>query len=165
MQVSLIAAIGQNRVIGIGNKLPWHIPEDLRRFKQLTLGKPVIMGRKTWESIGKPLPHRVNIILTGRKDWQLASAEIAHDIDEALTLARSTCGEQTEAMVIGGEQIYRLFLPHATRLYLTEVDSSVEGDTFFPEIDFSMWRPVSIGDWMTSGTWRYRFLLYERSPA
>lgn len=135
MRVSLIAALAENRVIGLNNALPWRLPNDLKRFRRLTTGHAVIMGRKNYESIGKPLPGRVNIVVTRNHDYRADGCLIAHSLDEALSLA----GEDPEIFVIGGAQIYREALPRAERLYLTQVHAAVTGDTFFPEIGHRDW--------------------------
>lgn len=142
MRLAMIAALSANGVIGAGNKLPWHLPEDLRYFKQHTLGKPVIMGRNTFESIGKALPGRTNIVLTSRKNWFPRDVTIATSLDDALALANRDLEERggDEAMVIGGEQIYRLALSRCSRLYLTRVAVAVEGDAFFPDLNPGEWR-------------------------
>lgn len=133
-RVSIVAAMGKNRVIGKGNTLLWHIPEDLKRFKSLTLGHPVIMGRKTFDSIvaflGKPLPGRTNIVITRDEAWQFEGAVVAHSFEGALEKARAE--EREEIFVIGGAQIYEQTLPYADRLYLTLIDDEKEGDVFFP---------------------------------
>lgn len=144
MKIALIAAVAANGVIGVDNRLPWHLPEDLREFKRITLGKPVIMGRKTYQSIGRPLPGRTNIVLTRQVGWRADGVRVVADLDAALALARELVDEADgEAVVIGGEQIYRQALPLADRLYLTLVDRVVAGDTRFPELDSDAWREVS----------------------
>ncbi len=133
-RVSCIAAIGKNRVIGKGNTLLWHIPEDLKRFKMLTLGHPVIMGRKTFDSIvamlGKPLPGRTNIVVTRNNEWKFDGVEVAHSLEEALSKAKEL--NTQEVFVIGGAQIYEQALPFTDRLYLTLIDDTKDGDVFFP---------------------------------
>ncbi|MDO8435201.1 MAG: dihydrofolate reductase [bacterium] len=139
MNLSLIAAVSQNGVIGKDNKLPWHIPEDLKRFKELTLGHCIIMGRKTWESIGsKPLPKRTNIIVTRQQDFLAPGAVVVSNLDEAL----QSCGDDTEPFVIGGAQLFAEALPQAQMMYLTRVNRFVEGDTFFPEYKAEDWEEV-----------------------
>lgn len=145
MRLAMIAALSANGVIGVGNELPWHLPDDLRYFKQHTLGKPIIMGRKTFESIGKALPGRTNIVLTSRKNWSPQNVAIVASLDAALVLANSAIEAQggDEAMVIGGEQIYRLALPRCSRLYLTRVAVVIEGDAFFPDLNLDEWRETA----------------------
>ena len=140
MMISMIVALATNRVIGRDNDLPWHLPDDLRFFKRMTLGKPIIMGRKTFESIGRPLPKRHNIILTRNTDFTVDGCTVVHTADEALAAA----GDVAEVVIIGGAAIYELFLPHITKLYLTVVQAEPEGDTLFPAIDLDAWIPV---DW------------------
>lgn len=137
--ITLVAAMGKNRVIGIDGRMPWHLPADLKRFKQITMGKPVIMGRKTFESIGKPLPGRTNIVLT-RGDAPLPDGVIrAGSLDAALAEA----GDVPEVMIIGGAQIYAEALSRATAMELTFVDAAPEGDTYFPEWERSEWDVVA----------------------
>ncbi|HVW66235.1 MAG TPA: dihydrofolate reductase [Candidatus Peribacteraceae bacterium] len=139
MLLSLIAAVSENNVIGKGGTLPWHLPADLAHFRALTTGKPVIMGRKTFASIGRPLPNRQNIILTRDETFQAEGCDIAHTLDDAIAMAED--GGAGEAMVIGGEQIYQSAMSLATHMYLTLVHTYVEdGDAFFPEIDYRQWQ-------------------------
>lgn len=136
MSLSLIVAIDEQGAIGRDNQLLWHLPSDLAWFKQQTLGKPVIMGRKTYDSIGKPLPKRRNIVISRNPALEIPGVELANSLQGALKLI----GEETELMVIGGGQIYSEALPLASRLYLTRVATTVaDADTFFPQIDFSEW--------------------------
>lgn len=132
MRLSAIVAMSKNRIIGHAGKLPWHLSEDLKRFKALTMGHPIIMGRKTYESIGRVLPGRQNIILTRSKDFKIQNGQIAADLDAALGLCSQPC---EEAFIIGGSEIYKLALPRLNRIYLTLIQKEVEGDTAFP--DFS----------------------------
>lgn len=136
----MIAALAKNRAIGMKGKLPWRLADDLKHFKELTVGKPVIMGRGTYEAIGRLLPNRTNIIMTNRPDFRVNGAIIAHSVDEALDRAAET--EASEVMIIGGQQIYQTFLPKADRLYLTEIYTTVDGDAFFPEFDTADWKEV-----------------------
>lgn len=138
LPLCLIAAMGENRVIGVDNQLPWRLPGDLKYFKARTLGKPVVMGRKTFESIGRPLPGRLNIVVTRNPDWQAAGVQVAHSLDAALALAAAAAPE--EIMLIGGAELYRQALPQADVLYLTEIDAEFAGDAFFPEVDLARWR-------------------------
>lgn len=136
--LSMIAAMGRNRVIGADGKLPWRLRDDLRIFKQTTLGHAVIMGRKTFDTLDKPLPGRMNIVLTRRTDFQVpAGVLVAAGPDEALDL----CGDDPEPFIAGGGEIYRLFLPRADRIHLSIVDLETAGDATFPELDDS-WHPV-----------------------
>jgi dihydrofolate reductase len=137
--ISLIDAMAQNGVIGRGNSLPWRrLPDDLRRFKEFTLGKPVLMGRKTFESIGRPLPGRANLVLTRDRSWFANGVIAVHSVEEALLQTR-TCDE---VVAIGGAEIYRLLLPYARRIYLTHVHADVAGDSYFPAFDSTQWDDV-----------------------
>lgn len=133
MILSLIVAMSKNGVIGCENKLPWHLPEDLKHFKKVTMGKPVIMGRKTFESIGRILPGRKNIIISRQRDLKIEGVEVASSLGDAIKL----CVGVEEAFVIGGAQIYLEALPRVTRLYITEIDKEFLGDAKFPEIDLN----------------------------
>lgn len=135
MKLSLIVAMTKNRVIGLDNQMPWHLPVDLAWFKQNTLGKPVIMGRKTFESIGKPLPKRRNIVLS-RTAVAIDGVEIVTSLEQALALVK----DETEVMIIGGGQLFAEMIVRADRLYLTEIDTVLEGDTYFPAIDSQEWQ-------------------------
>ena len=139
MRIALIAALAANGVIGRDNGLPWRLPADLAHFKALTLGKPVLMGRRTWESIGRPLPGRINIVLTRDPGYRAEGARVVHSPEQALEVAAGS----EELMVIGGEQLYRQMLDRADRLYLTEVKADVEGDAHFPGFDRRHWRELS----------------------
>ncbi len=134
--VSLLAAVAENGVIGQGNRLPWHLPDDLKRFKSLTMGKPMLMGRRTFDSIGKALPGRTSLVLTRSREWSHPGALGVHSLAEALALAR----DPAELIVVGGAEVYRETLPRARRIYLTRVHARVPGDTFFPELDVREWR-------------------------
>jgi dihydrofolate reductase len=131
-KISLIVAMTDSRVIGVNNHLPWNIPEDLRRFKQITLGHPIVMGRKTFESIGRILPKRTNIVITRDRDYRVEGAMVCSSLEEALRWARQSPGGE-EIFVIGGAEVFRQAIPLATHIYLTEVHWPFEGDTFFPE--------------------------------
>lgn len=142
MKISLIVAAATNNVIGRDGKLPWHISEDLKRFKKLTIGRPVIMGRLTFESIGKPLPERRNIVISSREGLTIDGCEVVTSPDEALALA----GDVDEVVVIGGGAVYEQMLPRANRIYMTRVHASVDGDTCFPQLDDAEWRIVAQED-------------------
>jgi len=137
--VSMIAAMDRNRLIGNKNQLPWHLPADFAHFRAVTMGKPVIMGRKTWESIGKPLPGRRNIVLTRNKDRCYEGVDCVSSFDEALALV----ADEEEVMIIGGSTIYEMLLPRADRLYLTIVEGEFEGDAWFPAFDTAEWREIA----------------------
>jgi dihydrofolate reductase len=138
--VALIVAVGRNGVIGRDGKLPWHLPSDLKRFKAVTMGKAMIMGRKTYESIGRPLPGRRSIVLTRQPDYQAPGCVVVGTVDEALAAAAGHAAD--EVMVIGGAAIYRLFWPLAERLYLTQVAGEFEGEAILPAFELSEWREV-----------------------
>lgn len=134
--ISLIVAVSANNVIGAAGDLPWHLSEDLKRFKAITLGKPMIMGRATFESIGRALPGRRNIVMTRSSAFVAAGCDVVTSMDEALGVA----GGVDEIMVIGGGEIYELFMPNADRIYLTRVHIEVQGDTYFPQLNADEWR-------------------------
>lgn len=138
-ELSIIVAMTPERVIGKDNALPWHLPEDLAHFKQTTMGHPVLMGRKTYEAIGRPLPGRQNIVVTRDRGWTAEGVEVAHGLEEAIGRAR----HDREIFVIGGAQLYAAALPRATKIYLTTVHARVAGDTLFPPLDEQRWRQVS----------------------
>lgn len=142
MTLSIVAAVSRNGVIGADGGVPWHIPSDMRSFVTITMGKPLIMGRKTWESLKGALPGRTNIVVTRREDYWADGAVVAHSPEEALEAARRAAGERGEVMVTGGSSIYEAFLPAADRMYLSRVDADVEGDTRFPEVDWEEWQTV-----------------------
>lgn len=138
--ISLVAALSQNRVIGNKNAMPWHIPAELQYFKSITMGKPMIMGRKTFDAIGRRLlPGRSTIVLTKDMELQGTGFAVAHSIEEALAIA----GDVPEVMIVGGAGVYNIFLPIAQRLYLSYIQQQYEGDAFFPEIDLQQWHKVS----------------------
>ena len=140
MLLSLIVAASENNVIGKDNKLPWHLPDDLKRFKALTKGHPVILGRKTFESIGHPLPERLNIVVSRHLEVAPTGCKLAASFSQALELAR---GESDEVFVIGGSELFALALPLADRIYLTRVHAKIDGDVFLPDIDWSVWKKMS----------------------
>ena len=161
-RVSLIAALARNRVIGRNNAMPWHLPADLKRFKALTLGHPVIMGRKTWDSIlatlGKPLPGRTSIVLTRKPGAALPGATVVDSMAAAIAAA----GTVNEVCVIGGAEIYALALPLADRLHLTQIDADVEGDTFFPAFSDGAFVETSREAGPAHADWQYEFAIYDR---
>jgi dihydrofolate reductase len=140
-QLAIVVAMNAERVIGKAGGLPWHIPEDLKHFRQVTTGHSIIMGRKTHDSIGRALPGRQNIVISRRMNAQFVGCEVVDTLEGAIKLARRHGDD--EPMVIGGASIYVLALPLCTRIYLTEVNQQVDGDTFFPEIDFSQWHETA----------------------
>ncbi|GAB7054360.1 dihydrofolate reductase [Paenibacillus sp. YK5] len=165
MTISLIFAMDEARGIGIDNKLPWRLPADLAFFKKTTLGHTILMGRKTYDSIGKPLPGRRNVILTRDPEFKAEGCEIVHSAKEAVKpYGRGGDKASEELFVIGGAELFGLLLPHADRMYITEIAHRFEADTFFPEIDRTQWRVVSrekgIRD--EKNPYDYEFVLYER---
>ncbi len=165
MKLSLIVALAENNCIGIDNKLPWHLPEDLKYFRRLTTGNTVIMGRKTYESIGKPLPNRSNIVISRNADFQAEGVKVVATIEEAVKLADSIAeiNGNEEAFIIGGAQIYQLTLPLAQRLYVTEVQKTVTGDAFFPSIEAAQWQEIaSEPHYYEPSDTHYKFVVYER---
>lgn len=153
--------MAEDRVIGVDNSLPWRLPADMKWFRQHTLGKPIIMGRKTFESFGrKPLPDRINIVITRDDTYQAQGAVIVHDIDQAISAA----GDVDEVMIIGGASFYEQMLPKADRLYLTYVHTQVEGDAWFPEFDISQWREIEREDRQADdrNPYAHSFCIYER---
>ena len=161
MKISLIAAMTDEKVIGIDNRLPWRLPADMQWFRRHTLGKPIIMGRKTFESFGsKPLPERTNIVITRDEDYQAAGAVVVHSIDAALQAA----GAVDEVMIIGGASFYEQMLPRAQRLYLTFVHASIIGDAWFPDIDFTQWQEIERHDNQADekNPYAHSFCIFER---
>ena len=163
--IAMIAAVARNGVIGVDNKLPWYLPEDLKFFKRMTQAKPLVMGRKTFASIGKPLPNRLNIVVTRDTRFAYTGVRVCHDLESALRLAdqQATIEASEEIMVMGGGEIYAQALPLASRIYLTEVDIEVEGDARFPELDTSEWEEVQrVPGSPAEGQPSYSFVEYRR---
>ncbi|MBT8130170.1 MAG: type 3 dihydrofolate reductase [Gammaproteobacteria bacterium] len=158
--VSIIAAMDRNRLIGSNNQLPWHLPADLAHFKQVTMGKPVIMGRKTYESIGRPLPGRTNIVLTRSSDFQPEGVVVVPGLEQALG---HVAGAE-EVMIIGGSSLYELALPMVDRLYLTFIENSHRGDAWFPDFDPTEWQVIASEEHRadTKNSSDYRFVTYQR---
>lgn len=154
--ISLIAALGKNRVIGNENKLIWSIPSDMKRFREITAGKSIIMGRRTFESIGRPLPKRKNIILTRDRTYRSEGCIVVHSMDDALNEAGDG-----EVMVIGGAQVYSEFLPRAHKLYLTLIDKDFEGDAYFPKYNKNEWQEISREEHEENGL-KLSFVNFER---
>ncbi|MGO2243291.1 MAG: dihydrofolate reductase [Halomonas sp.] len=164
--VAMIVAMARNRVIGVEGKLPWYLPEDLKFFKRMTQAKPLVMGRKTFTSIGKALPNRLNVVVTRNAEFVHEGVRVCHDLPAALVLAdqHATIEAAEEIMVMGGGEIYRQALPFAQRLYITEVACDVEGDVTFPEIDGRVWREVQrVAGQPAEGQPHYDFVVYERT--
>lgn len=158
MKISIIAALaGKKRVIGSSNKIPWYIQGELKRFKEITIGHPIIMGRKTHESIGKALPGRTNIVITHDPNYLAEGCVVVHGLEEALRQAQG----DDECFVIGGGQIYKEALPLADKLYLTYIDKEISGDVYFPDyVDFK--KIIYQSDWMESNNLKYKFLELEK---
>jgi dihydrofolate reductase len=157
-QLSLIVAIANHQVIGVRNTLPWHLPEDLKRFRALTTGHHIIMGRKTYESLGRLLPGRTTVIVTRNKDYQLEGALIAHSLEAAVGL----CKNDDEIFLIGGAELYQDGLKFADKLYITEVDLTVEGDAFFPEFDLNLWQETSREELTSAQGLPFSYITYVR---
>lgn len=162
MLVSFIAAMGENRVIGAHNRLPWRLPADLRRFREITMGKPVVMGRKTFESIGRPLPGRMNIVVTRNPAYCAEGCTVVQSIEESLAACE---GQAKEVMVIGGSSLYAQMLPWARRMYLTLIHHSFSGDAFFPAFDMDEWRETDrrVFPANTDNPFAYSFLVLDRN--
>jgi len=160
MDIAIIVATDKNRLIGKDNDLPWKLSADLQYFRKVTMGKPIIMGRATHESIGRPLPGRRNIVVTSNKDFQTEGCTVVNSIEQAI----SACKDEQEAMVMGGASLYEQFLDKAQRIYLTQVDAELEGDTWFPEWDKAQWKQISSESHMADdkNQFDYSFDVYER---
>lgn len=156
MIISLIAAMDKNRLIGSDNGLPWHLPADFKHFKEVTMGKPVVMGRKTYESIGKPLPGRKNIVIS-RSGYQAEGVDVVTSIDDAL----KAVSDADEVMVIGGANFYEQMISRADKMYLTFVDAECEGDAWFPQIRESDWLVVSTTEYLRDEKNKYSFKIVE----
>ncbi|MDA7589809.1 dihydrofolate reductase [Porticoccaceae bacterium] len=165
MKISLIVAVSRNGAIGLNNQLPWYLPEDLKYFKSVTMGKPLIMGRKTFDSIGRPLPGRANIVLTRDPQWTSDGVKVVQSVEQALVAGEIACeaADVDEIMVIGGEQIYRMTIDLADRIYLTQVDTDAEGDAFFPDIDLNNWSQTRVKLPEIIDKHPYRFLVLDRN--
>ncbi|MDN6862222.1 MULTISPECIES: dihydrofolate reductase [Pseudomonas] len=166
LPLSLIAALGENRVIGVDNRMPWHLPGDFKYFKAATLGKPIIMGRKTWDSLGRPLPGRLNLVVSRQTGLALEGAEVFPSLEAAVQRAEAWALEQgvDELMLIGGAQLYAQGLEQADRLYLTRVALSPEGDAWFPEFDRGQWTLVSNTENAAEGDKpAYNFEVWEKA--
>ena len=160
-KLSLIWAMDRNRLIGRDNALPWQLPADMAWFRKNTMGKPILMGRKTYESIGRPLPGRTNLILTRQQGLEIEGCSVIHSLQEAL----AAVPDAEEIMVMGGAEIYALLFEHAERLYITEIDSELEGDAWFPEFDSAEWHEVQREEHLPdeNNGYPYSFIVLERS--
>ena len=167
VDVAIIVAAAENGVIGRNNSLPWHLPGDLQYFKRVTMGKPVVMGRKTYESIGRPLPGRSNIVVTRNPDFCAEGVRVAVSLDDALQIAEDIAliDGADELLVIGGAEIYREAIPLAVRLYVTEVHANVTGDAYLPEIDWKVWCEVDRERHIAQGDnpYDFSFVVYRRA--
>ncbi|HEY0751193.1 MAG TPA: dihydrofolate reductase [Chitinophagaceae bacterium] len=163
-RLSILVAMAKNRVIGRNNKLPWHLPADLKHFKSLTMGHPIIMGRKTYESIGKPLPGRTNIIITHQADYEVPGAMVVHSIEDAFLACKKATQLDVENFVIGGEKLFQQTMMLCQRLYLTEIQKDFEGDTFFPQFDTNDWEEVRRDKYFddNDGKLEYHFVVLDR---
>jgi len=166
IKCSLIVASANNGVIGINNTLPWHLPNDLKYFKEVTMAKPIVMGRATFESIGRPLPGRLNIVVTRNTQWAANGVTVVHSIEDAVSCATDYCvaNDQVEYMIIGGANIYASCASFVDRLYLTRVDADVDGDAYFDRAPYRNWTCVSSDchDACERNPYRYCFEIYER---
>jgi dihydrofolate reductase len=159
--VSLVLAMASNGVIGANNKIPWRIPDDMKRFKSITMGRPIVMGRKTWDSLPhKPLPGRSNIVITRHTNWKADGAAVAHSLNDAIALAEHE--SPSEIAVIGGAEIYKAALPRATLVHLTQVHRDFDGDVRMPPFDSSQWRETSRENGETEDGLRYSYVTLTR---
>ena len=164
MKLKLIYARAANGVIGLNNQMPWHLPEDLAHFKRTTLGCPVLMGRKTWESIPakfRPLPGRANLVITRQKDWQADGAFVVHSLEEGIALALAHCPEGKDLWVMGGAEIYAQAAPHASEAFVTEIEEVFEGDAFAPELS-AAWQEVSRESHVSATGLKFSFVTYRQ---
>lgn len=157
-KISIIVAMSENFVIGLKNKLPWHISADLKNFKNITLGNPIIMGRKTYDSIGKPLKDRDNIVISRDNSLKIDGVEVVDSLEKAIFMT----AEAPETFIIGGQQIYQIALPIATHMYVTKVEGNFEGDAYFPDYNQQEWREVGREDLITEDNLKFSFLKYEK---
>ncbi|HSH72502.1 MAG TPA: dihydrofolate reductase [Methylophilaceae bacterium] len=157
--LSLIVAVARNRVIGVNNTLPWHLPEDLKRFRALTMGHHIIMGRKTYESLGRLLPGRTTVIVTRNAGYQVEGALVAHSLQDAIKLCRA----DPEVFLIGGAELYQDGLKLANKLYLTTIDAEYEGDAFFPEFDSHAWLKISREQYVSANGLAFSYLIYNKA--
>ena len=157
-KISIIVAMSENYVIGLKNKLPWHISADLKNFKNITLGNPIIMGRKTYDSIGKPLKDRDNIVISRDNSLKIDGVEVVDSLEKAIFMT----AEAPETFIIGGQQIYQIALPIATHMYVTNVEGNFDGDAYFPDYNQQEWREVGREDLITEDNLNFSFLKYQR---
>lgn len=160
--ISLFVAHANDRVIGYQNDMPWHVPGDLAYFKRRTMGKPIIMGRKTYESIGRPLPGRLNIVITRNASYEVEGVRVVSSLEDALQVAKEET-DAAEYMIIGGEQIFKQAMPLADRMYITKIDETYPGDTFFPVYDLNEWETIEASETALNDEGvPYTFYVYER---
>ena len=152
-RLSLVVAMAKNRVIGAAGRIPWHLPNELQLFKRITMGHPIVMGRKTYESIGRLLPGRTTVIVTRQADYRVPGAIVVHSLDDAI----AACGRDDEIFVIGGGELYREALPSADRIYLTTVEAEPAGDTYMPELEAGAWRELSAEAFPADARHRYPY--------
>jgi dihydrofolate reductase len=157
-KISIIVAMSQNSVIGLKNRLPWHIPEDLKNFRKITINHSVIMGRKTYDSIGKPLKDRDNIVISRDASLKIDGVEVVNSLEKAI----SKIAESSEIFIIGGQQIYSIALPLSTHMYVTKVNANFDGDVFFPDYIQDEWREVAREDLISENELKFSFLKYEK---
>jgi dihydrofolate reductase len=159
-RISLIVAMARNRVIGINNTLPWHLPADLKHFKTLTMGHHIVMGRKTYESIGKPLPGRTSVVVTRNADYSVPGVIVANSLQAAI----SSCGNDEEIFVIGGAELYRHAINFADRIYLTEIAADIPGDAHFAELESKHWQEIGRESHIRDekNAYPYQFIIYDR---
>ncbi|HSR02262.1 MAG TPA: dihydrofolate reductase [Methylophilaceae bacterium] len=160
-QLSIIVAVADNRVIGLNNTLPWHLPDDLKRFKALTMGHHIIMGRKTYESLGRLLPGRTTVIVTRNPHYMVDGAIVVNSLEDALEASQ----KDREVFLIGGAELYALGISFAQRLYITEIHAEYAGDAYFPTIDYSVWHEVTREQRIYNNDLRYSYVVYERVPS
>ncbi|MBY0500057.1 dihydrofolate reductase [Nitrosomonas ureae] len=162
MRLSILVAMAKNRVIGQNNQLPWHLPADLKHFKFLTMGQTIVMGRKTYESIGRPLPGRENIIITRQSGYDVQGATVVNSLEDALLICEESSTINNESFIIGGEKLYRQTLDICQRMYITEIQSDFEGDVVFPEFDRNNWEEIQRDKHISDAQIEYHFVILER---
>lgn len=159
---SILVAMAKNRVIGQNNQLPWYLPADLKHFKFLTMGQTIVMGRKTYESIGRPLPGRENIIITRQSGYDVQGATVVNSLEDALLICEESSTINNESFIIGGEKLYRQTLDICQRMYITEIQSDFEGDVVFPEFDRNNWEEIQRDKHISDAQIEYHFVILER---
>jgi dihydrofolate reductase len=162
MRLSILVAMAKNRVIGQNNQLPWHLPADLKHFKFLTMGQTIVMGRKTYESIGRPLPGRENIIITRQSGYDVQGATVVNSLEDALLICEESSTINNESFIIGGEKLYRQTLDICQRMYITEIQSDFEGDVVFPKFDRNNWEEIQRDKHISDAQIEYHFVILER---